>query len=187
MTLRFAAGKVLSRKRAGLTEKRLTKIWMIETQHQDRRLGLGDSIWDKWTRNNVNVKILIWVILLGRLHLSYKFWNSCPQKETATPTPQMEWRHRSTSGTKGKEPCYYYSLRSPIALEPAWKSFLPLKADSGTLFRIRLWQQNYSSSVKAEHLLHSKMSSANQFVIKREGMTTSKKKNITLNYVSLHL
>lgn len=44
VTLRFAAGKVLSRKRAGLTEKRLTKICTMEMQHQDRRLGPGDSI-----------------------------------------------------------------------------------------------------------------------------------------------
>ena len=161
VTLGFAAGKVWSRNRMGSTTKRLMKIRKMETQHRERWLVLDDSIWNKWTRNKVNVKILIWVILLRQLYLSDKFWNNCPQKAAATSAPQMERRHHSTSRKKGKKPHYYDSYHSLIALKPAWKSFLPLKTDSGTLFPVRFWQHRDSSSVKAKHLFHSNMSSAN--------------------------
>lgn len=159
MTLGFAAGKVWSRNRTGLTAKRLMKIPKMERQHRDRWLGLNDSIWDKWTRNKVNVKILIWIILLRQLYLSDKFWNNCPKKAAATSTLQKGVKASQYIRNERKKLHYWYSYRRLTALKPA--SFLPLKTDWGTLSPVRFWQQHDSSSVKAKHLFHSKMSSAN--------------------------
>lgn len=94
----FAARKVC-RNRMGSTAKRLMKIQKMETQNCDKWLSLFDSIWDKWTRNKFNVKILIWVILLRWLYLSDKFWSNCPQKAAATC---------STGGVKALWSHYYY-------------------------------------------------------------------------------
>lgn len=128
----------------------------METQIQDRWLGLDDSIWGKWTRNKANVKILIWVILLRWLYLSDKLWNNCPQKVVATSTPLMEWRYHGTSGTKGKNTHYYYSYHSLVALKPVSRSYYLwrwtdahyFQAGSGTNMVLHQWRQSICSRAK---------------------------------------
>lgn len=106
VTLGFAAGKVC-RNRMGSIAKRLMKIHKMETQNWDRLLSLVDSIWDKWTRNKVNVKILIWVILLRWLYLSDKFWSNCPQKVPATSSTGRA-KALCCIWNETEKPHYYY-------------------------------------------------------------------------------
>lgn len=155
VTLRFAAGRC-----GAETEwdrlKRLMKLCKMETQNQDRWLGLDDGIWGKWTRNKGNVKIVIWVILLRWLYLSDKLWNNCPQKVAATSTPLMEWRHHGTPGTKGKNTHYCYLYHSLIALKPASKSYYLwrrtdvhyFQAGAGTNMVLQQWRQSICSRAK---------------------------------------
>lgn len=179
VTLGFAAGKV-HRNRMGLTAKRLMKIHNMETQNWDRWLSLVDSIWDKWTRNKVNMKILIWVILLRWLYLSDKFWSNCPQKAAAT---------RSTGRAKAlwyiwneteKPDCYYLYYKHYESLSYLWRQtqVYYFQSDSG----------NYI-------IFHHRRQSIYYFTAKgvwqnslwlRVKWWLSEKKN-TLNYISLHL
>lgn len=175
----FAAGKVC-RNRMGSTAKRLMKIHKMETQNWDGLLNPVDRIWDKWTRNKVNVKILIWVILLRWLYQSDKFWSNCPQKAAATC---------STGGVKAlwyiwngtEKPHYYYLYYKKYeSLSYFWRptQVYYFQSDSGnhTIFPQR-GQSIYYFTAKGVWQISLWL---------RVKWRLPEKKN-TLNYISLHL